>query len=118
MVKFTSLEKRAAREMDFINGGGMFLIAGEGKRFERYYPDKRIYTFLLKRGYIKRDKGNTEEGRSKYKFTSEGNEFHERLWKKPYERSLAKWQKIMAPRVEAIRRSTRLTHEDLHTLVY
>lgn len=57
------------------------------------------------------------DGRPRYEVTFEGEKFHERKWKRPYEKALKKWRDKMEPRIKAVRDSTRLTEEDLQVYI-
>ena len=111
-----NLETIAAMDIKSINGGSMELIIGQG--CQRYYPEKRVYDFLLEHGYIQPIQGKkTEEGRQLYEVTPAGSKFHEEHFKKPFDETFARCLKEFQPIIESTEAATKITAKDLATMV-
>ena len=104
MTRVPSLEKRAAAQLGFINGGP--IVESMGKK-KRYYPTEDIYDYCLKRSYIRQVKGKTKEGRPRYEITLEGKEFWEKKWLIPYEKVVREWKKKVGPTMKTLEDSIR-----------
>ncbi len=97
-----SLERRAAIELDTIFCG---LRTRQGSD---YTPRKDALKFLTSKGYLVLRKTGP-----KYRITAKGMRFYDKEFRAPYDESLARYRGLAKPRIDAIKRSERITSEDL-----
>ena len=99
----SSLEMRAAVELDMILIGVRGIREGND-----YSPDAGVLKFLTSNHYVLARKSPR-----RYVITAKGMEFYDKKFKTTYNASLAKYRRQAKPRIDAIKRSEKITNRDL-----